>query len=168
MESFAPRLPPGVRDLALRLGAATDSMRATVSLTQVGTMSDSPAARVMRFTARQTIGLLQPQHSLHLRTSLGVRRCWLQPILLTNSLLDVAGGFAIGPGQDHGESGERCDNASNHDGGFDRHDVLLCKRPNIARQASGHIDSRQTTRRSFVTLLISPKNTIGATIDPNQ
>lgn len=50
-----------------------------------------------------------------------------QQTLLPNFLFDVAGGVAIRPGQDHGESGERCENASNHDDGFDRHDELRCK-----------------------------------------
>ncbi len=54
------RLPEEVRDLALRLGARSDDSHSAVLLTQLGTMSNAPSARAIRFRAQQAIDLVRP------------------------------------------------------------------------------------------------------------
>jgi hypothetical protein len=54
-------LPSEVRDPAARLGVPSDAHRSSVTLTQRGTMRNSPTGRAMRFRAVQTINLRQPE-----------------------------------------------------------------------------------------------------------
>ncbi|TPG48395.1 hypothetical protein EAH89_22685 [Roseomonas nepalensis] len=63
-----PVLPPEVRALAQRLGAAGRPSPARVTLTQAGTMRDGPTDRFAPFSARQGIDLQRPAFTWRART----------------------------------------------------------------------------------------------------
>ena len=65
---ISPSLPSEVLALAKRLGAMGDPALSRVTLAQSGSMRDGPTDHFMRFSARQVIGLRQPEFSWRART----------------------------------------------------------------------------------------------------